>query len=144
MQSKPLGAFFQSNDALAHLQEHASRLLRLQRAYEDFAPAHLARSSWIANLKAGVVVIHAVNGAVAAKLSQLTPRFIDEFLKRGVDLTGIEVRLQVAAFRPAPAVTQPRPVTAGARRALARLESTLPADSPLRWILEGFRDKDST
>ena len=144
MQSKPLGAFFQSNDALAHLQEHASRLLRLQRAYEDFAPAHLARSSWIANLKAGVVVIHAVNGAVAAKLSQLTPRFIDEFLNRGVDLTGIEVRLQVTRFRPTAPVPRPRPVAPAARQALARLESKRPADSPLRRILAGFRRKEST
>lgn len=143
MQSKPLGAFFQSNDALAHLQEHASRLLRLQHAYDEFAPAHLARSSWIANLKAGVVVIHAANGAVAAKLNQLTPRFVDEFLKRGVDLTGIEVRLQVTPFRPAPSVSQPRPITAKARQALARLESNLPADSPLRRILAGFRHKGS-
>ena len=139
MQSKPLGAFFQSNDTLAHLHEHASRLLRLQRAYEEFAPAHLARSSWIANLKAGVVVIHAANGAVAAKLNQLTPRFVDEFLNRGVDLTGIEVRLQVTPLRPASPIHEPRPVTVGARQALARLESNLPADSPLRRILAGFR-----
>lgn len=142
MQSKPLGAFFQSNDALAHLQEHASRLLRLQHAYEEFAPAHLARSSWIANLKAGVVVIHAANGAVAAKLNQLTPRFVDEFSMRGVDLTGIEVRLQVAQFRPAAENRQPRPVSAGARKALARLETSLPPDSPLRRILAGFARND--
>ena len=144
MQSKPLGAFFQSNDALAHLQEHASRLIRLQRAYEEFVPAPLARSSWIANLKAGVVVIHAANGAVAAKLNQLSPRFVDEFLKRGVDLTGIEVRLQVTRFRPTAPVPRPRPVTPAARQALARLESKLPADSPLRRILAGFRRKEST
>jgi len=139
MQSKPLGAFFQSNDTLAHLHEHASQLLRLQRAYEEFAPAHLARSSWIANLKSGMVVIHAANGAVAAKLNQLTPRFVDEFLNRGVDLTGIEVRLQVNRFRPAPPIAEARRLTEGARQALARLESNLPVDSPLRQILAGFR-----
>lgn len=139
MQPKPLGAFFQSNDALAHLQEHASRLIRLQRAYEEFAPAHLARSSWIANLKAGVIIIHAVNGAVATKLNQLTPRFIDEFLNRGVDLTGIEVRLQVTPLHTAAAQYAPRALSAGARQALARLEDTLPAGSALRRIVAGFK-----
>lgn len=139
MQPKPLGAFFQSNDALAHLQEHASRLIRLQRAYEEFAPAHLARSSWIANPKAGVIVIHAVNGAVATKLNQLTPRFIDEFLKRGVDLTGIEVRLQVTPLPTAPAQCVPRALSAGARQALARLEDSLPPGSALRRIVGGFK-----
>jgi hypothetical protein len=139
MQPKPLGAFFQSNDALAHLQEHASRLIRLQRAYEEFAPAQLARSSWVANFKAGVIVVHAVNGAVATKLNQLTPRFIDEFLNRGVDLTGIEVRLQVTPLHTAAAQYAPRALSAGARQALARLEDTLPAGSALRRIVAGFK-----
>lgn len=139
MQSKPLAEFIQSNDALAHLEAHASRLLRLQRAYEDIAPAQLARSSRIANLKAGALVIHAANGAVAAKLNQLVPRFIDEFLKRGVELTGIEVRLQVAALQQTIPAGQPRPLSAGARAALAHLEDELPEGSPLRLILASVR-----
>lgn len=144
MQPKPLAAFIQSNDTLAHLQQHASRLLRLQRIYEEVAPAPLARSSWIANLKAGVVVIHAANGAVAAKLNQLTPRFVDEFRKRGVDLTGFEVRLQVVAFRPVAAPVRLRPIPDGARRALAGLEASLPATSPLRDALSRLRRVESS
>lgn len=139
MQSKLLGAFIQSNDTLAQLQQHASRLLRLQRIYEEIAPAHLARSSWIANLKAGVVVIHAANGAVASKINQLSPRLVDEFRKRAVDLTGLEVRPQAGGFRPAPPARQIRPLPAGAKQALANLGSSLPADSPLRDALMRFR-----
>ncbi|MBL8493830.1 MAG: DUF721 domain-containing protein [Rhodocyclaceae bacterium] len=142
MQSNRLDAFIQSNDTLAHLQQHASRLLKLQRIYEEIAPAHLAQSSWIANLKVGVLVIHAFNGAVAAKLNQLKPRFVDDFLKRGVDLTGIEVRLQVAGFRPAGPPREVRPVPDTAKRALANLESNLPEGSPLRDVLARFRASD--
>jgi len=140
MQSNRLDAFIQSNDTLAHLQQHASRLLKLQRIYEEIAPAHLAQSSWIANLKAGVLVIHAFNGAVAAKLNQLTPRFVDDFLKRGVDLTGIEVRLQVAGFRPVVAPRTLRPVPKSAKQALANLGTNLPEGSPLRDVLARFRE----
>lgn len=143
MQSKPLADFIQSSDALAHLQAHASRLVRLQRAYEEFAPAQLLRSSGIANIKAGVVIIHAANGAVAAKLKQLTPRFVGEFLNRGLDLTGIEVRLQVAALQQTERVRRPRPLSPSARKALARLEVDLPENSPLRRTLAGFRQGDT-
>lgn len=143
MQSKPLSEFIQSSETLAHLQAHASRLLRLQRAYEEIAPPQLARSSRIANFKAGVVLIHAANGAAAAKLNQLIPRFVDAFVNEGFDLTGIEVRLQVSALQQNAPTRRPRPVTARSREALGRLADTLPEDSPLRGALAGFRRENA-
>lgn len=139
MQSKPLGAFFQSDNGLAHLAEHAARLVRLQGMFEEMAPEAMRRSCRIANLKAGVLVVFAANGAAAVKLKQLSPRFIDEFLKRGVDLTGIEVRSQVTTWQAPARAGSPRELSETARETLGALEAALPQPSPVREALRRLR-----
>jgi hypothetical protein len=135
VRTKPLNEFLQSADALARLQAHALQLLRLQRIFEELAPAQLSASSRIANYRTGILIIHTNNGAVANKLRQLTPRFIDGFFSIGVDLTGIEVRLQVSADEDPAPVPASREISAASREALEKLGQDLPVDSPVRAAL---------
>lgn len=135
VRTKPLNEFLQSADALARLQAHALQLLRLQRIFEELAPAQLIASSRIANCRTGILIIHTNNGAVANKLRQLTPRFIDGFFSRGVDLTGIEVRLQVSSDDDPVPVPSSREISPASREALEKLGQDLPVDSPVRAAL---------
>ncbi|MBI3140377.1 MAG: DUF721 domain-containing protein [Rhodocyclales bacterium] len=137
MATHPLDAYLNSADGLAPLAAHAGRLVKLQRVFEESAPPHLAESSRVANLKLGKVVLHADNGAVAAKLNQLLPSLVDEFCKKGFEVTEIQVKVQPRFtasqqfhYRKAPAVSS------GAKAGLQRLAAELPEDAPLKAAVE--------
>ena len=116
--------------------EHARLLLRAQSIYETVAPGALADASRVANIKSGMVVIHAQNSAVAAKLRQYAGRLSNEFFKRGVQCTGIEVLVQpTRPVRVAP-VGQPRVLSDQAVAHITGLTSGLPEHSPMRKALE--------
>ena len=57
-------------------------------------PQALADSCSVANYKQGKVVIYAINGAVAAKLNLLRPALQQHLAKRGVEITGMDIRVQ--------------------------------------------------
>lgn len=85
-------------------------------------------------LDAQTLIIGADNGAVAAKLRQISNELISSFLTRGCEVTGIQIKVQVIA--PARIVKlEPRKLGKSAREALNKLGSGLP-DSPLKTALE--------
>lgn len=115
---------------------HAERLLRLQQVYARIAPEHLARSSQVANYKMGKVVIHAFNGAVAAKLKQLAPRLAVEFCEKACEVTGVTVRVQVAVHHDAPArPPAAREISPAARERIERAAAAMNESSALRATL---------
>jgi hypothetical protein len=59
-------------DGAARVLAHAELLLGLSRRYETIVPAGLGHVSRVANFKSGKVIIHADNGAAAAKLMQMS------------------------------------------------------------------------
>lgn len=133
---RSLDAYLRSSKDLARLAAHAERLLMLQQVYAQIAPPHLAEASQVANYKSGKVVIHASNGAVAAKLNQLGTSLRDEFLLRGCEVTEITARVQVRApDGPAPRHGPVREISSFAAQRMAQLSMELPADSPLRAAL---------
>lgn len=75
---------------------HAEHLLRLQQTFARIAPDYLAKQSRVANYKKGKVIVHAQNGAVAAKLKQLEPSLAAAFCDGGCEVNGVTVRVQVA------------------------------------------------
>jgi hypothetical protein len=87
----------------------------------------------VLQLNRQAVVIAATNGAVAAKLRQMAPELISLFQARGCEVTGIQIKVQVA--NPTP-VIQPKPRQLGkaARDALNELDENL-AESPLKSAL---------
>lgn len=116
---------------LARLAGHAARLLRLQQAFESATP--LARGARIANLKLGNVVIHAANGAVAAKLRQIAPSLADVLRCLAPEITGIEIRVQPQIRGLAKPAT-PRRATIGEKQkqGLTSFANGLPEGSKLR------------
>lgn len=125
-----------ADTGMARLTSHASRLLRLQAILAANLPASLARGARVANLKSGKLVIHADNGAVAAKLRQMAPRLADLVRFEAAEINGIEIRVQGRAGNPA---TAPKRTVVGiglqAKQGLTSLESRLPAGSRLRVAL---------
>lgn len=137
MAARSLDAYLNSAGDLARLSAHAGRLVKLQRVFEEIAPAYLAASSHVANFKLGKVVIHADSGAVAAKLRQMLPSLVDEFSLKGAEITEIQVKVQPSGV----ALQHKKRVIAAtvgssAKTGLSRLAEELPADSPLKEAVE--------
>lgn len=137
MRARSLSSLLDTNDGIARLSAHAGRLLELQRAFEKAVPAALARFGRVANLKQGRVVIHAENGAIAAKIMQVAPRLADVFLKAGAQVSEVQVKVQplgvhVPATPPPHAASLLSPVC----DELNSFAGQLPEASPLREALQ--------
>ena len=131
MSATKLHALLTLSEDVAPLAAHAARLIRLQQIFQQIAPKPLTRSSQVANLKQGVVVVHAANGAVAAKLRQLAPRLCDEFSNRSCEVTKIQVKVQALAHADKSLKSERPTLAPAAIQELARLSARLP-DSPLK------------
>jgi hypothetical protein len=94
MHSKNLRAYLESAAGIAALLPQAERLIELRRIYSKLVPQQLLRCSSIVNYKQENVVIFAENNAIAAKLKLLSPRLVNDFSKRGVQVTGIRLQVQ--------------------------------------------------
>lgn len=134
--SQPLHRFLSSGDALARLQDHAARLLRLQHCLESALPPALSAASKVANLKGDVLVIRTDSGAIAARLRQMTPSLIQHFAAAGHPLSEIRVRVAPLAASSGQRPPPDRRISAQAKDHLRDFAATLPADAPLREALE--------
>jgi hypothetical protein len=94
MHSKNLRAYLDSAAGIAALLPQAERLIELRHIYSELVPQQLLRYSSIVNYKRETVVIFAENNAIAAKLKLLSPRLVNDFSKRGVQVTGIRLEVQ--------------------------------------------------
>jgi hypothetical protein len=129
-----LKAYLASNLELRQLSSKAEQLTALQRHYQSIVPPSLKNSSYVLQLNRQMVVIAATNGAVAAKLRQMTGDLISLFQARGCEITGIQIKVQVTA--PPPIIPSiPRKLGKSAKDALSELEENL-ADSPLKTALK--------
>ncbi len=121
--------FLNSAGGAGSIVAHARLLIRLQDFYRQLAPSYLSESSTVANYKLGVIVIHADNGAVAAKLRQMATTLAGEFCKFGVECNGVQIRVQASQ---APEKTRPalyRPLSERAGGTLGTLAESLPSGS---------------
>ena len=90
---KTLENYLEATDCAEKILAHARLLIKLTHLYQKIAPAHLGQASTLANYKSGIIVIHATSGAVAAKLRQLAPTLADGFSKKGVECSGVQVKV---------------------------------------------------
>jgi hypothetical protein len=128
--------FLDSADGAGKVFPHAMELLRLARLYREIAPAYLSEASRLVNYKSGTVVIHAANGAAAAKLRQLAPSLSDGFSKRGVECRNMEVKVRVPDFpTPSRPMQAPKPLSGRTFQTLGNLRDSLP-DSELRQAID--------
>jgi hypothetical protein len=125
----------QSAPETARVLAHAKLLVRVGHLYESLAPGMLAGASRVANIKSGIVVIHADNGAVAAKLRQIAGRLTDEFSKRGVECSGIEVRVQPSTVPAETHTVSQHPLSDNARQDITVAMNSMRDDEPLKAAL---------
>lgn len=83
-----------------------------------------------------ILTIAADNGAVAAKLRQMTPNLQKTLQECGYEVTLIQVRVQVSHLAPVSTPTKPV-LSTGGKKQLSELADTL-ADSPLKRALQGL------
>lgn len=135
--SRSLDTYLKSAKDLERIAAHAEKLRQLQQIYAQIAPDYLVAASQVANFKSGKVVIHAANGAVAAKIRQFGPRLADDLSNKEAKVTQIEVRVQARNPNP-PKPPHERPNLPGLRQkqGLTSLAQKLPGDSPLKRALE--------
>jgi hypothetical protein len=87
-------------DALARLQAHAGRLLRLQRQLGELLPDYMADACRVANIKGEELVIHVESAGLAVKLRQAVPSLLADFARAGVILRDIKIKVAVREYRP--------------------------------------------
>lgn len=122
---------------MARLAAHAQRLLQFQRLLEAALPAALRPHARVANFRLGKLLIHAENGAVAAKIRQFGPSLANDLSHKEQKVTQIEVRVQARNPSPPP-LPHKRPSLPGSKQkqGLTVLARDLPAESPLKNALE--------
>ena len=123
--------FLEAADGAGKVLAHAKLLVKLARIYQELAPVHLSQASKLANYKSGTIVIHAVSGAVAAKLRQMAPTLAAGFSKRGIECNGVQVKVQAREFGAQSRTSTLKPLSSASSHSLASLRDTLPP-SPLR------------
>ena len=131
----PLETYLEAADGAGKVLAHARLLMKLTHLYKEIAPAHLGQASNLANFKSGIIVIHAVSGAVAAKLRQLAPTLADGFSKRGIECTGVQVKVQARKISMQSMTSTQKPLSLRASHEIEGLCDALPA-SPLKAALE--------
>ena len=124
---KPLENYLDAADGAGSVLAHARLLLKLTDLYQTIAPPHLAQASTLANYKSGIVVIHATSGAVASKLRQLAPTLADGFSRKGVECSGVQVKVQARKSETQSSTSTIKPLTARASEQLEHLRDSLPA-----------------
>jgi len=122
-----LESYLEAADGAGKVLAHARLLIKLTHLYAEIAPAHLGRASSLANYKSGIIVIHAVNGAVAAKLRQLASTLADGFSKRGVECNGVQIKVQAAETGKQSSTSTQKPLSPRASLTLEGLRDSLPA-----------------
>lgn len=96
----------------------------------------------MANLRLGKILIHAANGAVAAKLRQVEPRLTGVFRYVAPEVTGIDIRVQPRTETVlAQKVRTAASIGLRQKQALTSLADGLPDESPLRAALKRLVDR---
>jgi len=117
-------------ESAGHLIAQVEQLVQLRRIAAGVLPVEIRRSTAVANLKQGKVVIFAENAAVAAKLRLLEPALVEAFAREALQVTGLQIRVQVPdGGGPAKKAKRAR-LEPGAAASLERLANSLP-DSEL-------------
>ncbi len=102
MPTRKLSALLLDTKGLSVLTRATQRIKALQRLYVICAPPDLTQASRVVSDRNGLLVIAADNGAVAAKLRQLTPRLLKILQKQRAEVTGIRVQVQVERISATP------------------------------------------
>src|SRR5690349_14094751 len=76
------------------LFDHVAAVTAMQRVFGEIAPPRLAGHCALGGLSGGKLIIFARNGAIAAKLRQMTPSLLSKFQAKGYEVTAIRIAVQ--------------------------------------------------
>ncbi|MPN38628.1 hypothetical protein SDC9_186152 [bioreactor metagenome] len=119
---------------------HARLLQKLSRRFEAVAPAGLRHAARVANYKSGTIVIHTDNGAVAAKIRQMSQRLCNELSKGGAECSALEVKVQPRQIPYQSTSSTLKPLSGKAFGLLESTADNLP-DGPLRKALKNLLER---
>ena len=97
---KLLGDHLARDETLSPLIAKAERLRLLEEKLREIAPAELARTAYVANLRQDTVIVRVSSSAAAAKLKLVLPRLLAGFqsLVSDVKAVKVDVRFPASAF----------------------------------------------
>lgn len=127
--------YLDADAAAGRIMAHARLLMKLASRFDAVAPAALRHAAHVANYKSGKLVIHADNGAVAAKIRQMHRRLCDELSKKAPECNDIEVKVQPRQNLDRSSTSTIKPISDSAAAMLAQTTATLPP-GPLRSALD--------
>ena len=119
----------------SRVMAHARLLLKHSRRFEAIAPAGFRHTAHVANYKSGKIIIHTDNGAVAAKIRQMSQRLCSELSKGGAECNGIEVKVQPRQIPYQSTSSTQKPLSVSACGVLRSTSENLPK-GPLRDALD--------
>lgn len=131
--SQPIKNLLGRQPEFRAILDKSAYLSTLQRHFVATAPAYLTQGSQVSSLAFGILIVVTSNATIAAKLRQLAPDIATKMRRKGCEVNGIQVKVQVS-YLPRPVPTTPRSLTPVAQRALEQLNQTL-VDSPLKSAL---------
>jgi len=134
MPAHKVGDLIARTGELRALSHQARRLTEVQQVLLEAVPFPLARALRVKNFRAGTLFVLAANAAVAAKLRQLAPTLLLHVRKREIEITGIQVEVQVAEHQKARPNKPVRDLSLAAVSAIDELAGTL-KESPLKAAL---------
>lgn len=143
MCAAPLKRFLGASDALSRLQDHAARLVRMQRQLEASLPRNMIGAVSVANFDLGTLTLHASTPAVAARLKMSLETLRNDLLALNEPVQEIRVKVRAVhnSERHALYATQERRIGESGKSALKELEEKLGADSPLGKALKQMREQ---
>ncbi|MDB5814479.1 MAG: hypothetical protein JWN23_1596 [Rhodocyclales bacterium] len=143
MCAAPLKRFLGASDALSRLQDHAARLVRMQRQLERSLPANMLGAVSVANFEAGVLTLHASTPALAARLKMSLETLRSELLALNEPVQDIRVKVRAVhnSERHALYASEERRIGESGKSALKALEDKLGADTPLGQALKRMREE---
>ncbi len=124
------------------LLAQANQLTLMQQTFVEIAPPQLTGHCTLGWLSEGSLTLYASNGAIAAKLKQISPSLLLKFQKKGHEVTAIRVAVQAHHHTTGvdSGADKNRGMGSVGAESLSQLAAGLP-ESPLKTAVESLLKK---
>lgn len=145
MATSPIHKFFGKSDVLSRLQDHANRLIRLQRKLDAALPAATRGAAQVANLQDGELTLHVASPVMATRLNLGLESLKGSLQAAGEPIRSIKVKVRANPFQGTAAAEDvaARPIGQGGKRALQNLAEELGEEDSLAQALKRMVDKSA-
>ena len=137
MASTPLAKLLGSSDVLSRLQDHALRLVRMQRLVDTALPPALQGRAQVANFSEGKLTLHVQSPAMATRLKLSLETLKETLYAAGQVVTEVKVKVRAVPYSTGYAEHAPsRHIGLQGRESLQSLSDSLKPDDPLAQALK--------